>query len=315
MERSIHLPEAPSLRQWFDKNARYPFLLTLLSFLGVETLLLWVVARHQLELQTGVAQRLAELSRVALEQKSTAPLQTGFEIATRELGAIRAFVCEQNLVLALKTPQLSPCEVQKKIGFRIIQIPISRGEFFPPKNFSFNLQVPIFSRERVLYYTLGLSLGVCLLGMVLLRRVRFRLEKDILEPFFESFASHLQLPVREFEEMRLKLRHLNQLRTQAAVTAAVLERNAQVAHDIRSPLTALLFGLKDFESLPTGNGTVLRNAVKRIASIVDSLGGKDASTLPSDPFHGISKIFLEIFEEKKFEYSSQKNIEIGRAHV
>lgn len=282
-----------SLRQWIYRNARLPLLVSLLSILAVESLLLGVIGKNQLELQEGVANRLAELSRLALTQGSTPLLQTGFEIAVRELRASQAFLCEKGLVLVLSTPKVNECAIEPRFGYRVLRVPLEGN-----RPFEFILQVPILPQENLIYYTLGISVLVCISGMFLLRRVGYRLERDLFVPLFKNLSSQFHLPIKELEV----------LRTKDAVASAVMARNVQVAHDIKSPLTALLFASKDFDSLPSTSRQVISSAVQRISAIADSLieSKEKKSEMPHKDLNGL---IHEMILEKKIEYQECKKIE------
>jgi len=291
-----------TLRQWFYRNARLPLLVSILSILAVEVLLLAIIGKHQWETQEGVANRLAELSGLALNQSSTPLLQTGFDIAVRELRASHAFVCERGVIYALKSPQPSSCVVENRFGYRTLRIPIKEK-----RQYEFILQVPLLPQESLIYYTLAFSILVCVSGMLLLRRVGIRLEKDLFTPFFKNFSTQLNLPIKELELLRRKLNQLNELRTKEAVTAAVVARNHQVAHDIKSPLTALLFASKDFDLLPNSSRQVIRSAVNRISAIADSLTEIDPKQEVSSP-QRLKPLISEMIEEKKVEYLNKGNL-------
>ncbi len=291
-----------TLRQWFYRNARLPLLVSILAIVAVEILLLGIIGKHQLETQEGVANRLAELSGLALVQGSTPLLQTGLDIAVRELRASRAFVCERGVVYALKNPEPSPCSVENRLGYRTLRIPIKEKQ-----QFEFILQVPILPQESLIYYTLGFSIMVCFLGMLLLHRVGTRLEKDLFTPLFKNFSNQLHLPIEELDLLRRKLNQLNELRTKEAVATAVVMRNHQVAHDIKSPLTALLFASKDFDLLPSSSRQVIRSAVERISAIADSLTelkAKEGTSAPRD----VKGLIREMIAEKKVEYQEFNNL-------
>ncbi|NBX77144.1 MAG: sensor histidine kinase [Proteobacteria bacterium] len=291
-----------TLRQWFYRNARLPLLVSILTIVAVETLLLGIIGKNQFEIQEGVANRLAELSGLALVQKSTPLLQTGFDIAVRELRASRAFVCERGMIYALKTPEISSCSVENRFGYRILRIPLREK-----KQFEFVLQVPILPQESLIYYTLAFSVFVCVLGMLLLHRVGVRLEKDLFIPFFRNFSNQLHLPIKELESLRRKLNQLNELRTKEAVATAVMVRNHQVAHDIKSPLTALLFASKDFELLPNTSRQVIRSAVERISAIADSLTDSK-SNRDKNSQQKLHRLIREMVAEKKVEYRELSHV-------
>jgi signal transduction histidine kinase len=291
-----------TLRRWFYRNARLPLLVSIVAIVAVEILLLGIIGNHQLRTQEGVANRLAELSGLALVQGSTPLLQTGLDIAVRELRASRAFVCERGVIYALKAPEPSPCSVQNRFGYRTLRIPIKEKQ-----QFEFILQVPIFPQESLIYYTLGFSILVCVLGMLLLYRVGTRLEKDLFTPLFKNLSNQLHLPIKELDLLRRKLNQLNELRTKEAVATAVIVRNHQVAHDIKSPLTALLFASKDFDLLPDSSRQVIQSAIERISAIADSLTDTKTAERALVP-RNLRDLIRDIIAEKKVEYQEYINL-------
>ncbi|NBX92683.1 MAG: sensor histidine kinase [Proteobacteria bacterium] len=292
-----------SLKQWFYLNARLPLFFSVLVFFVFEILLLAIIGKNQLEHQTGVSARLAELTKIALLQKSSSLLQAGVDLAVRDLRAHRAFLCESSRVYATPSLEMSPCSVEQMRGYRILEVPIVFDEAPLHRSYQFVLQVPIWPKENVLLLILGISVLMSVLGVWLLARVRSRLEKDLFEPLFKNLSKNIVLPIRELEELRKNLLQLSHLRTQEAVSRAVLERSAQVAHDIKSPLTALMFASSDFELLPSSSKNVIRSAVNRISAIAESLVEK-RSEGQGNSNTGLKSVLIELVEEKKAEYSS-----------
>lgn len=302
-----------SLRKWFYRHARIPLFLSVLTFGAVEILLLGLVGKNQLEHQRGVAERLAGLSQLAIEQKSTALLQAAFDIAIRELGAQKAFLCEKSRLYVLRNPELSECIEEKKLGYRFLEVPVKAASVSPSelgKQYLFVLQVPILPRGSLVYLTLGLSLLACALGLFLLYRTSKKFEEDLVRPLFKNLAGERRLPIRELEAIRTNLLKLGKLKTQEAVHQALMNRNAQVAHDIRSPLTALLFASKDFELLPNNSRHIIGTAVNRISAIVDSLTEptKTSVARPIEQAKNLHQILTELYEEKKAEYADHPGL-------
>jgi signal transduction histidine kinase len=283
-----------SLKWWFYRNARIPLFLSLIAFLSVEILLLLVIGRNQWENQLEVSSHFAELAKLALIQKSSSVLQTG--IAARDLQAYKAFVCHKK----------SDCFLEPRWGFRVLEIPINlTGTGYA--EFRLVLQVPWLPKGSLISFTLSLSVLACLLVVFLLGHVRVRLEKDLFAPLFKNLSHQASLPIRELESLRVKIQELNHLRTQEAVSKAVVARSRQVAHDIKSPLTALLFASKDFDLLPGKSRSVIQSAVKRIESIAESLlGGEEKSS--SKGVVLMRNCIRDIFEEKKLEYHDRNSL-------
>jgi signal transduction histidine kinase len=133
-----------------------------------------------------------------------------------------------------------------------------------------------------------------------------RLEKDLFAPLFKNLSHQASLPIRELESLRVKIQELNHLRTQEAVSKAVVARSRQVAHDIKSPLTALLFASKDFDLLPGKSRNIIGTAIKRISAIVDSLTEEKELESAVGIDQTLCECLSDLFEEKKAEYSDKK---------
>ncbi|NBW98115.1 hypothetical protein EBR03_00945, partial [bacterium] len=286
------LESGMSLRHWFYLNARIPLLISAGVLLSIQVLLLVLVAKNEWKAQQGVAERLGQLSLLALTQKSTALLQAGFEIATKELGAVKAFVCEHSWIYVLREPQPSDCKVEARWGYRVIQVPLNAG-------YSFFLQVPIFPSDELMMYALVISLGMTVMAFFFLKKMRSRLEQDLFTPLLRSFTHAVQLPIRELEQLRKKMLQLHELKTQKIVTAALVAQNQQMAHDMKSPLTALLFASRDFEVLPEGTRGIVKAAVKRIAAIADGLLEPNPHFISHQSTQFLRRILEELFQDKR----------------
>lgn len=291
-----------SLRHWFYLNARIPLVISAGALLSIQVLLLVLVAKNEWKAQQGVAERLGQLSLLALQQKSTALLQAGFEIATKELGAVNAFVCEHSWIYVLRDPQPSDCKVEARWGYRVIQVPLNSG-------YSFFLQVPFFPGDALMMYTLIISVGMTVIAFFFLKKMRSRLEQDLFTPLLRSFTHAVQLPIRELEHVRKKMSELHALKTEKAVTAALVAHNQQMAHDMKSPLTALLFAARDFELLPQGTREVAQAAVRRLNSMANGL--LDKRIIFSDPLpkKNLRFVLEELFQEKSFEYQVRTELQ------
>lgn len=91
----------------------------------------------------------------------------------------------------------------------------------------------------------------------------------------------------------------------------------QVAHDIRSPLTAINIALSDTASVPENKRIIIRNAAKRINDIASNLLVQSRNDITFTDFENSDSLSVEpifvvldnIVTEKQYEYSD-KNIAI-----
>jgi len=307
-------PKTLSLRGWLWRYTRLPLFLLFLLFLSVESIVLVLAGKNQLHHQTAIASRLAEMSRLAIQEKSSPLLQAGFDLAIRELGALDAFVCEKKLLYVLVRPSFSSCEVAPRWGYRVIETSLGerKSTLQGQVQYAFVLQVPIFPDDQFIILSIGVSLALCLLGVGVIARLSRKLEKDLFYPMLNNLLGEKPFLINEFENLRSRLKELSALRTRNAINQAVLERNAQVAHDIQSPLTVLLFALRNLTGLSEEVRNAIRSSVKRISAITDDLVLRNTDKNPESLRHdsqNLRQLLGEVFEEKKLEYFNFSHIQ------
>lgn len=108
-----------------------------------------------------------------------------------------------------------------------------------------------------------------------------------------------------FRELSLKWRESVEQVRQAEADIAIAKVSAQVAHDIRSPLTALNMIQASLEGVPHDQKCLLRAAINRIAEISDNLRSNPISS-PSTNFVSIIPLIEGLVREKKIENSGSK---------
>lgn len=103
------------------------------------------------------------------------------------------------------------------------------------------------------------------------------------------------------------LQHASRKETELALAKALSEAAAQVAHDIRSPLTALEVAAADADRLPEEKRALIRMAVGRIRGIADSLldrnraaGAGSAAEGPST--QSLAILLHSIIAEKRLQF-------------
>ena len=123
------------------------------------------------------------------------------------------------------------------------------------------------------------------------------------------FNEITKLQASAFEVERLKL---NQQKN-----TAILELASQVAHDIRSPLSALNMMVSTMKDLPEDKRLILRGAVQRINDIANGLlkHGKDPMGSANTQINVAEPTMLvalldNIVSEKRVQYRDKINVEI-----
>lgn len=108
----------------------------------------------------------------------------------------------------------------------------------------------------------------------------------------DSFELILKRKIQELKEYKLR------------------EISAQVAHDIRSPLAAVITLESDLSALPEDKRLMLRSALNRIKDIANSLLDAEQNRQVNYSVYLISSIIDQLITEKRLQYRSKLSIEI-----
>lgn len=177
----------------------------------------------------------------------------------------------------------------------------------------------MFARITVIggFILIGLALFLFVFSRQILRPL-LRLREVADTGSFDGFAqlgavsslveiSSLQ---RALAAMAGGLRQAEQTRQELAVVSALAESSRQVAHDIRSPLTALKF-MAATEGLPEERRLLIQRAVERINEIANGLlqQGKEAARARQDT--RLAETLETLVLEKKFEYRERAGLVIA----
>lgn len=169
-------------------------------------------------------------------------------------------------------------------------------------------------------------MALTLLAVVLtISKLQKRFETEILTPLCQGLNSDTPLDIREMDELRRKnLSHIR-LVQEKSVSDAMANMAAQVAHDIRSPLTALDAALNKTAQLPEKQRVMVRHAVNRIRDIANNLLDKNrqqsvvaagSAALPAGAAGGsvevrlLSSLIDPVITEKRLQFESKPGINI-----
>jgi len=179
---------------------------------------------------------------------------------------------------------------------------------------------------EIVTYSLFAVLIACAFYFILLyinKRNLKQIRKHIVEPIMEldkllktgstprsallitSVNEIRNLFIRYNELKKHELSLLKQTETQAKLEATV-QITRQLAHDIRSPLTALDVAINHLQSLPEENRVLIRTAVHRIKDLANGLVKKGKT---DNPEVAASEVFViglieSILSEKRIQYEA-----------
>ncbi len=86
--------------------------------------------------------------------------------------------------------------------------------------------------------------------------------------------------------------------------------SSQLAHDIRSPLSALDVGMEDLSKLPEEKRLIIQSAVERIRDIANELLAKKKEVGKELQVHLLSVLIEELVSEKRMQYKKRKEVNL-----
>lgn len=176
------------------------------------------------------------------------------------------------------------------------------------------------SRDYFFYiYLLLMTCALVLFGTWNWYKLSNVLNKYIANPIkFITYSLKTNNPVHykdNIEEIRYLISEINRWKKQLSKmktdeNAAKLGRiTAQVAHDVRSPLSAIDMTIKNLSNIPENHKTIIHSAVQRISDIANNLliQYKNPSASQAEPAtknEYIPSILQSIVSEKRSQYSN-----------
>lgn len=288
--------------EWFERNARRPLQVLILIFVVVWFGLTAYSIHRTEEARRTSFDRLMNVSSLALSQRNRVLIESLLESAQTQIGVDSAAICLDGKIILASRSFANSCTLDSGVFFDSMSAPIPGFE-------GYHL-VTHFSRLKdagLQLFLLITSMSLLVLAVYLARRIQRKFETDLLQPLKIGLFGDDVLSMKEFEEMRQAYLRAKDAAASLAVAEALHRRNEQVAHDVRSPLSALTMLSSSFHTLPGDVGTVVRSSVKRLNEIAESLLKKEARA--SGKAHNIVPLVANLLAEKRVEHSC-RNIEI-----
>lgn len=290
-----------SLQQWFYIHAKRPLFIAVVLVLTIMLSSAWIfhqmaMARHQ----QMISNAQASVS-IALTQKNRMLFENILESFAFQTGSEDLTACMSNQVVFQYSKQNSArgtCEndmgadVLHVSGFNELQI--------------FYQQPSIFKDEKVMVY-LGLTF-IALIFVVGLFAVLIRkFQNEVLMPLADKLESQTPHPISELQALQSSLQNSKNTQIKLSVAEAIVNRNQQIGHDIRSPLTALLTVMENSSGLHEDSRELLEIATSRIRDIAaDLLRSKEKSNLRC-----IQTLLQRLVKEKQAQLHISKQIEFN----
>lgn len=251
-----------SLSEWFTRKARRPlaysvfaaFLLWGVAMIGVVTL--------QMRERQNLIGHLSGAISVAYSQKNRVILESLISSAAISLKLKAAMICKGSVLILGVNSDFDGCQND---GLETLFL-ITGSEDVAFKGIYLNL-----FGGWIVWLTGVSGLLFVLVSFLFIQYTKRSILRDILQPFSLGMVGNQPHPITEFEELREKLNELKVVEQARAIAEAVQLQNRQIAHDIRSPVSALNAIIGKINSIPEGQRNILNSSINRINDIAHTL--------------------------------------------
>lgn len=301
-----------NIKVWFDKFQKRP-----LKISGILLLLIWSAFALKsyfaiLDAQDNFVRNTANLLSMSLRSKDRVISEGLLDALLSQNNASFAIICDGNKQVVSVNSIQPDCNIKSNIFMRQVGVSIPGSESYVLKT-----EFDLISIMSPLFVILGISLCLVVIGFYFIYSAQRRILEDILNPLATQLLTNEDLKIHELTELRVQVRKITSLEAQKAVVLALKKNNLQVAHDIRSPLSALNMVIETLKDQPEDKRLLIRNAVQRINDIANNLleKGKENKNLilEQDDRKFINNELLTaladlIISEKRIQYREKANI-------
>jgi signal transduction histidine kinase len=302
------------LKQWVDRNANRPLAYAIGTVLCLQVGYLAYLAHDEYAARLHRIERVVESASLGIQQDNRPLIEATLITGLRNSDAATVALCRAGEVNLLYPPSNeNPCRTTRggllHWTIRRKAVGLDTYEFV----FVIN-RLHAFAPLAVL---LAIMAALSLAVVLILLRARKRFTVEILDPLRQGLNAEEPLGISELDELRRKnLEHIALSRRQA-VSEALFELSAQVAHDIRSPLAALEVAAGSLAQLPEKKRLMVRSAVVRIRDIANSLLDRHRAQAGNSTTAGIaseaqllSSLIDPVVSEKRLQFRPRSRVEI-----
>lgn len=296
-----------TLRQWFVKNARKPIAIIIGGMIVVEGAYLVYFNELQSAKRRLALERIAGVVGLGIEQSNRILIESALMIALNDVGVKVALICKGSETIVSYPPGMAECK--KAIpSVRWEKLPlVGRGEY------ELRCELPLLAVNWP-FALLAVFSFLVLTCLAVLLVVLYDHLKELFYPLQEGLSGESSLAIEELEELRKKNRESFALREREKIAEATYQQARQVAHDIRSPLSALKVVAESVSGIPESHHEALRNGVGRIQEIANQLlrrpDPRASEERRSLSAQSLSALVSSIIDEKRVEYARRSDIKI-----
>lgn len=294
-----------TLNQWFKRKANFPFLLISLILITLySAFLVHSFKEQKIHKIDSLKKLIVTTIVIGVQQNNLTLVESAISRAVDAIGVKNVFFCIDDDMIMTNT-DIKRCDQIPNARWNesIINFPISgfKGHkiYFLFKDFEITKSIVL---------TLALSAILFCLLLWLIQKVKKDFIRDILNPIENNFVfSNNQSQILELKNIGEKIKQINESNAKA-------ELSRQVAHDIKSPLTALneLISKSDNIQDFLKYSKVIKASILRINSIASDLLDKSKQQ-QSKLAHAadvscLNSLVESLIDEKIIEYQNSGKV-------
>ncbi len=302
------LQKRRNLDQWFFKKSHTPMVLATVLVLMICGVQIYKSLEEEKIYKSQGLKQVSEMISLGLAQKNRVLVESLLDATRWQFGSSSAYLCNRNnILMTLGEWKINCTQIKGAIFSKKISVSIPGFA-----EYEMVLLSPVFSHGFLWFGTFFISLALLLVYLVFILKVEKSFKKDILTPLKEGLVLDQPMEIEELERLRLLQKEVTETKVKAAVADAVIKRNQQIAHDIKSPLAALGVLTHSFQNLKEDERLIFNSAVNRIRDISNTLAAAPSrSTNPKNTQTQLIAAVLDpILSEKRIEYQSRLGLEI-----
>lgn len=255
------------LKEWIDRNANRPLAFAIGTVLCLQLGYLAYLAHNEYSAQLRAIDRVVETASLGIQQDNRPLIEATLITGLRNADAATVALCRGAQAELLYPPSAqNPCRAMDE---RLLRWVVRRKSVGPGQH-DFVFVINRWGTFAPLVVMLGITTVLSLAIIFILVRARGRFAAEILDPLRQGLNAGEPLEISELEELRRKNQEHIALSRHRAVADALFDFSAQVAHDIRSPLSVLEAVSSDAAQWEEKRA-MLRGAIARLRGIADSV--------------------------------------------
>ncbi len=298
-----------TLKIWFKRKTRIFLLLSGLIILVFVCCIGYISFSDSKKTLHDSMEQGAGLVGLGIHQKNRQLVETALKVVQMQVGAKSVVLCEGSRLITSINETSDACIRSPNLFTFQNKLEIEGFE-----NYYLLTSISIISLSGPLMAALFLCLFATFFGAYFLSRMENDIENDLLNPLTEGLISGKNLDIFELEATRRFIAQAKENEIQIQVAHAILEISSQVAHDIRSPLSALNI-VASKSQMPEPHKSIFSSAIERINQISQDLLTRSRNLNISGTCRDINgehvnldlvPVVTSIFKEKEIEFSSSK---------